>query len=161
MKTDLETPRLGGKETMQPELALDAAPEPVSAKVLRARADVPVLEACLRAAALRCMPWMNAREIITALAADGHGVWPDKRVRDAASESLAVASGPGSPGYALAECATPEQLMHIGAALCSQAGRMFARGQRLRTAATLRMKTDAMLATADAGLAEHLAGGTH
>lgn len=116
--------------------------EPSPAKRQRMREDAAALEALLHEAWKTGLPWMSAAQI------GGRLGWNERRVRDAASESLAVASGPGSPGYALAEASTPELLMHIGNALKSQAERMFARGQRLVTAATLRMKAAEVTAPA-------------
>ena len=112
--------------------ALQAEASP--AKTLRVREDAARLEGLLRTAWIGGMPWMSATQI------GGRLGWSERRVREAASESLAIASGPGSPGYALAEAATPEALMHIGNAMKSQGERMFARGQRFVTAALLRTK---------------------
>jgi len=121
----------------QRELSFEAAAlqaEASPAKTLRVREDAARLEGLLRTAWIGGMPWMSAAQI------GGRLGWNERRVRDAASESLAIASGPGSPGYALAEAATPEALMHIGNAMKSQGERMFARGQRFVTAALLRTK---------------------
>lgn len=118
------------RNPVQTELSFDPGP----VKRRRLQADAASLETLLREAWHGGMPWMSAAQIGARLG------WNERRVRDAASESHAVASGPGSPGYALAEAATPDLLMHIGNAMKAQADRMFARGQRFVTAALLRMK---------------------
>lgn len=121
---------------------------------------VRALESLLAAAAKRGMPWMTAAQVVNAAAANLGLDWNDRDVRDFASASRAVASAPGTPGYALAEALPPEKLAHVAAALMSQGRVMFRRGARLQRIAALKHRTAELLAFADADLAEHIAGGT-
>jgi hypothetical protein len=134
------------------EMCLEERP-PEGADVTR---DVALLESILRART--AMPWMTRKQIAEHVR-HVHGIaWSERYVRTLASASKAVASAPGSRGYAFADLLPVEQLAHVAAALISQGRAMMRRGIHFRQAAALKHKTAEMLAVVDDGLAAHLAG---
>lgn len=123
------------------------------------------IETLLRAAALRGMPWVSCGQLVNEAQAALGVVWTARKVRTFASASLAVASAPGSAGYALASALDAAALQHVADALISAARKMLRRGLRLRRAAGAKFAAEKLTAplpsAADAELAEYLAGGAH
>lgn len=131
----------------QATLDFSAAIDPVTPeKLAQRRRHVAVLEALL--AARTQQPWMTRREIAAHVLA-AHGlVWTEREVRILAGMSDAIASAPGSPGYAYAALLPWETLMHLGQAKKSQARVMFRSGVKLTQVALLKKKTAELLAPA-------------
>ena len=109
--------------------------------------DVALLETILKART--AMPWMTRAQIAAHVLSVHHREWSERYVRVLASESRAIASAPGTPGYAFADLLPVEQLAHAAAALISQGRAMMKRGIHLRRAVALKAKASGVLATTE------------
>lgn len=91
------------------------------------QADVNWLEQLLDGAGC----WMTAKDI--SLTTQGKVL--DREVREIASKSKWILSGPGSPGYKHIKHATAKEIQHFKDALISQGKLMIKRGIRISHAA--------------------------
>ena len=100
------------------ECQLELAPAPVRDP------NIAWLESLL----LERAAWLTAAEV----AAASVGRLNERAVRQLASASVWILSGPGSPGYKHLKCATADEVNHYTAAAESQGKLMIERSLRLR-----------------------------